>query len=781
MRYILLTIFALSISVQALSAQVPLMPARTSEPATTEAGEGDYTEAVETLIATLENDEARAQLIETLQANLTAAEAAIEDGSAATTPAGVEAQSLQDNVARTVAEQTRALAKKALVVIQSFDKMTDDIVDAMSEATRIDYAMLSFTLTQLGLAIGVVFVAFLGLRSLLMVVTGWLARVAERRGTWSARISMLVPAVLLNTLAVAIAWATGYAFSLVFGTAGQMSIYQTLFLNAFLVIEAIKVVVNMVLMPRHKPLRVLPFDETDAAYWYFWASRLISFLGYGTLFAVPVVSMEISPSVGQAVNEVVVFLSLLLAIVLILQNKTRMREVLHRRLEAGKSDFLGRFFAFIGNQWHRVLILYLVAFFVIWMTDPGNAINFMVAATIRTILAITIGALVTVVVSHAISLGLRLPGEIKRRLPLLEDRLNAFVPTVLKAVRIVVVISVMLAIADAWSLVEVAEWMFSADGQDLFGTLASVLVILAVGGLLYLALASWVEFRLNPEVGRTPTPRETTLLSLLRNAFTILLCVVIVMMILSEIGVNIGPLIAGAGVFGLAISFGAQKFVQDVITGVFIQFENAMNTGDVVTAAGISGVVEQLTIRSVSIRSLDGTLHFIPFSSVDAVSNFMKHYSFHVASIGVAYREDIGEVKQAMQEAFDRLKQIDGHSAVILGDLEMHGVTDFGDSAVTVRARIKTMPGSQWGVGRAYNELIKEVFDARGIEIPFPHMTLYMGEDKNGMAPPIHIAQGAPVASGGAPGPARVDMRIASQRKGDISPSNQDGPEADDD
>ncbi|MFN4091231.1 MAG: mechanosensitive ion channel family protein, partial [Alphaproteobacteria bacterium] len=185
----------------------------------------------------------------------------------------------------------------------------------------------------------------------------------------------------------------------------------------------------------------------------------------------------------------------------------------------------------------------------------------------------------------------------------------------------------------------------------------------------------------------------------------------------------------------LAIGFGAQKLVQDIITGVFIQLENVMNEGDVVSLGNVSGVVERLTIRSVSIRSLDGTLHLIPFSSVDTVSNMMKGFSYHVAEIGVAYREDIAEVKEAMHEAFDLLMQSEWRE-MIVDKLDMHGVTAFGDSAVMVRARIKTVPGGHWATGRAYNELIKQVFDRRGIEIPFPHVTLYMGEDKAGMSPP---------------------------------------------
>jgi moderate conductance mechanosensitive channel len=183
--------------------------------------------------------------------------------------------------------------------------------------------------------------------------------------------------------------------------------------------------------------------------------------------------------------------------------------------------------------------------------------------------------------------------------------------------------------------------------------------------------------------------------------------------------------------------------VQDIITGIFIQFENIMNEGDVVEVAGRVGVVETLTIRSVSIRSLDGTVHLVPFSSVESVSNLMKGFSFHVAEVGVAYRENIAEVKEAMQEAFDLLMETEHHFH-ILEPLDIQGVTQFADSAVMVRARIKTRPGMQWATGRAYNELIKQVFDRRGIEIPFPHLTLYMGEDKAGNAPALKLRRERP-------------------------------------
>lgn len=246
------------------------------------------------------------------------------------------------------------------------------------------------------------------------------------------------------------------------------------------------------------------------------------------------------------------------------------------------------------------------------------------------------------------------------------------------------------------------------------------------------------------------------------------------MLVLAELGVNIGPLLAGAGIIGLAVGFGSQKLVQDVINGAFIQFENAMNEGDMVTVGGITGIVERLTIRSVSLRTVDGAYHLIPFSSVDSVTNFMRNFSYYVADIGVAYKEKIPEVKQAMEDAFSNLKQTE-YGVYIIDDFEMHGVTEFGESAITVRARIKTTPGQQWAVGRAYNEIIKGVFDERGIEIPFPHMTLYLGGDKQDK----ELLQ----SSTGSESPSKRSQRRVAKRVGQTGVSKkrranivQDGP-----
>lgn len=732
--------------------------------------------SVETLIQILENDEARAELINKLKASATDA------APSAAAPADEDV-----GPARLAAEYTRSLANKAGEVVATFGRVGEDLGEAFSDTGRVDLERVGRTVLNLAMSMAVVFGAFFVLRLLARGPMHLFARRAEGKA-WPSRVMYLVPTLLVEIGTVVLAWLAGYIFSIYFGRVGEMSIYQTLFLNAFIVIEAVKLVARLMFTPSFPSLRFVPLGDTGATYWYFWLSRLISIVGYGLLFVVPVAAAEVSPRFADALKVLVVLTAIVITILIVLQNKTRVRAFLHRRMEAGKTDALGRFFAFLGNHWHQIAILYLLAFFVVWLVNPLEALPFMLRATVESLIAIVLGVIVTAFVSRTISFGLRLPPDVKERLPLLETRLNAFVPTVLKVVRLIVLVGVLLAIADAWNLVKVFDWMLSDDGQGFFGKILSVLIVLAIGGGIYLAVTSWIEYRLNPSYGRPPTARETTLLSLLKNAFSIVLGVIVFMLVLSEIGVNIGPLLASVGVLSLAFSFGAQKLVQDVVTGVFIQFENAMNTGDVVSAGGISGVVERLSIRSVSLRSLDGTLHIVPFSSVDAVSNFMKGFAYHVAEIGVAYRENIPDVKQAMFDAFDMLKATE-HGANIIGELDMQGITAFGDSAITVRARIKTPPGSQWGVGRAYNEIIKEVFDARGIEIPFPHITLYMGEDKAGNAPPMRVVnerrpaaalteQAEEEASADAAPTDPSQERVVEPRKGPITPSNQDGPDA---
>ncbi|WP_143535672.1 mechanosensitive ion channel domain-containing protein [Roseisalinus antarcticus] len=561
-----------------------------------------------------------------------------------------------------------------------------------------------------------------------------------------------------DILIVMMTWGIGYAIAiLALGDFGDIGIRQTLYLNAFLIVELIKVAFRAVLAPSSAGLRPVPLTDEAARGLYRSSNLVISLLGYGQLLVVPVINANASFLAGRAASALILLVALIYLVLLVIRKRRPVSAWLmglvappgpvpmpgedgappamaapRRRPSPGLQT--------LAQSWHWLAFAYLGTMLLIVLTRPADALYAAVFASVQIALALVVASVISSAISRAIAHGVTLPAHVTSRLPLLERRLNGLVPAALIAARLAIVAALTLFALDVLGLVPVAEWIRSEAGLQVSGATASVLLILAINLAVFLALTSWVDYRLNPDFGKVPTAREQTLLTLLRNAATIVLAVLTLMICLSEIGLNIGPLLASAGVLGLAIGFGAQKMVQDIITGVFIQFENAVNVGDVITVAGTTGVVEKLTVRSVSLRDLNGVFHIIPFSSVDMVSNFTRDYGFFVADMGVAYREDTTEAKQAMFDAFDELMADPEQSPHVLGAFEWFGLNSFGASEVVLRARIKTLPGKQWGVGRAYNEIVKRTFDERGIEIPFPHQTVFFGERKDGTTQTLHVA-----------------------------------------
>ncbi len=668
------------------------------------------------LIRILEDDAARAELIERLRQ-------AAPGETAAAEPASVPDLS----IARQLAEYTRNVAEGASATVRSFGSALGNFQTLFDGGMSADAGVVRDLAINISIVIAGLFGSFLVFRLLTNALVRRVAPDVAGKGLLQ-RLGLSVLVGLIEAAGIVIAWAFGYVLALNTGVnpTGQMGINQSLLLNAFLAVEASKLVVRLLLMPRTGTLRLLPVSDENAAYWSFWLGRLISLLGYAFMFVSPLLNGAVSTAAGNAVQVLVMATFITIAIIIVLQNKIDIRNWLTEISQRRGNDGTGRLLAAFGQHWHVLAIAYLLTLLVVWFAYPESALPFMLGATMQSLIAIAVGTLVAGFIGRFVTAGLSLPDDVRQRLPLLETRLRAFVPGVMTIVRWLVIFGVLLAIGQAWALFDFAGWVASDEGLAVVGSIVSAALIILVAIVLHVVVASWVEYRLNINVGRMPTPREKTLLNLFKNAFTIALVIFALMLALAQIGVNIAPLLAGAGVVGLAIGFGAQKLVQDIITGIFIQFENVMNEGDVVMVAGKSGVVEKLTIRSVTIRDLTGTVHLIPFSSADQVSNMMRGFSFHVAEMGVAYDSDIDEVKAAMREAFDMLMETE-HKDEILDDLDMQGVIAFGDSAITVRARIKTLPGKHWAIGRKYNELVKSIFAKRGIEIPYPHVTYVQG------------------------------------------------------
>jgi moderate conductance mechanosensitive channel len=208
---------------------------------------------------------------------------------------------------------------------------------------------------------------------------------------------------------------------------------------------------------------------------------------------------------------------------------------------------------------------------------------------------------------------------------------------------------------------------------------------------------------------------------------------------LHQVGVNITPILAGVGILSLAVGFGAQTLVKDIINGLFILVEDSIAVGDVVTVRGTGGLVEAVNLRTIWLRDLQGNVHIIPNSQVEVISNMTKDYAYYVLDVRVAYREDTDEVVAALQEIDAEMRADPAFAADMLAPIEIFGVDRFTDFAVVVSARLKTKPIKQWNVGREFNRRMKKLFEARGIEIPFPARTIYWGEPKRGEAAPMQL------------------------------------------
>ncbi len=718
----------------ALAPGVPAAATQADTPPETNLPETNLTAAQTQAIADLLRDPAtREALIAEL--DRLAAERAVATSDEAAAP--VPAAASDESFGKRLAQQTQEIAGLVAARVAAGWQQLGAARSVFSGLRAFDADLIIDALIDLALVIVATAGLFLVLRLGAMRIYSWMGRKAHPLGVLGTGL-VIVAGIVVDALVVLLAWAGGYVLAtVVFGEFGEIGIRQSLYLNAFLAVEMVKVGIRGVLSPAVSELRPVHIPDRGARRMWVMLDIVVSLIGYGQFLVVPIVNTELGFTVGRSVSAFLLLIALLVLTISILRNRRAVAAWL-----LGERDGEERQGALRGlvRFWHVPVLLYLAGLFVIVVTRPGDMLLPVLMASAKVLIASTVGWMIAGLLGRAIARGIRLPGWLNTRLPLLERRLNAFVPRALLVLRLLVLLAVIGYAIDTLGLLAVAEWVNSPGGVIFTTTLFTILFVLLIAFAIWLAVSSWVEYRLNPQWGSIPTARENTLLTLLRNAVTVALIVITLMFVLSEVGIDIAPLIASAGVIGLAIGFGAQKLVQDIIGGIFIQLENAMNVGDVVTAGGTTGVVERLTVRSVSLRDLSGVYHIIPFSSVDMVSNFMREFSFVVADIGIAYRESVDEAKQAMFDAFDQLKDNPDVGPAIIGDLQWMGVNSFGESSVDLRARIKTLPGQQWTVGRAYNEVVKRVFDERGIEIPFPHRTLYFGESKDGEAPRAHIA-----------------------------------------
>lgn len=548
----------------------------------------------------------------------------------------------------------------------------------------------------------------------------WGRRKNRDRSNWLHLPAMITGALVIDLLLLGLTLFVGQMLSDRLNAGSRtVAFQQSLFLNAFALIEFFKAILRLIFCPHVPDLRPFNIEDQSARYWSLRLSLLSSLIGYGLIVAVPIISNQVNVQTGALANVVIMLCITVWALWLIFHNKKAITDSLIQLADRSLA-FFSLFIRAFALFWHWLASAYFIVLFFFSLFDPGNSLKFMMGASVRSLAIIGIAAFISGMLSRWIAKTITLSPETQRNYPELQKRLNGWLSASLKVARILTVCVAVMMLLSAWGLFDFWNWLHNGAGEKTVDVIIRIALILFFSAIGWTLLASLIENRLASDIHGRPLPsaRARTLLTLFRNALAVVISTITVMILLSEIGVNIAPLLAGAGALGLAISFGSQTLVKDIITGIFIQFENGMNTGDLVTIGPLTGTVERMTIRSVGVRQDTGAYHIIPWSSITTFANFVRGIGSVVANYDVDRSEEVDTANNALKAAVAELMEQEEIRGLVIGEPSFAGLVGLTNTAFTLRVTFTTLPLKQWTVRFALDTQVKKHFDKAGVRAP---------------------------------------------------------------
>lgn len=566
----------------------------------------------------------------------------------------------------------------------------------------------------------------------------------ERRGSpgLTMRLVLGLLRAVVELVPVAGFAAAGYAMILLVDPHRITHLVATTLIAVNLMVQSVTVAARFMFQPDAPQLRVVTVRDDTANYACVWIARIAATAGYGYFAGQAALMLGLTRGAHDIFLRVLGLAIAAMLAILVLQNRTAVAAAI-RGAPAGAPEREGGFWTLrnrLSELWHVLALIAIAGIYLVWALGVRNGFSF-IAGSVALSIAILFGAWVLERgARRLVDSILRVSDEMEATYPGLQARISRYRVVLDTVFRLVVWLLATFLLAEAWGVRSI-DWLVSRGGQQLLSVLFSTLVVGVIAVILWELASSLIERRMT---GGALGMRARTLLPLLHTTIKVFLVIIVGLVALSALGIDITPLLAGAGVVGLAVGFGSQALVKDVITGFFILMEDQISVGDVVQVANRSGLVEAITIRTVRLRDQAGSVHTIPFGEITSVQNMTRDFSYYVFDISVAYREDTDRVVAVIRDIGAQMQTEDAWRDRILEPLEVLGVDSFGDSAVVIKARIKTRPIQQWNVGREFNRRMKKRFDAEGIEIPFPHRTIYIADG----TPPA----AAPEKSAPAPG-----------------------------
>ena len=473
------------------------------------------------------------------------------------------------------------------------------------------------------------------------------------------------------------------------------------------------------------PFGLFRVSAETAAYIEIWARRIVTVAVSGIAFANVALLLGLHRAGYAALLRLVMLVVHLFVVVIILQCRRPVAEAI--RAPAGREGTAARMRNRLAGLWHYLAITLDLALWAVWALNIHNGYTLLLQYFVGTVAVVLITRLAGIVVLSLIDRGFRVSPDILQRFPGLEARANRYLPLLRRIVASVIAFIGFVALLEVWG-VDAIVWFY---GGQIGSRLLSAVVTIGIAALAAAAIWEIANALMDRQVNALSrdghyarAARLRTFQPMLRTALLCLIVTVVGLTALSEIGVNVAPLLAGAGIVGIAIGFGSQKLVQDLITGLFLLLENTVQVGDNVTVSGLSGTVENVSIRTIRLRAADGAVHIVPFSAVTTLTNASRGAGNAAVSVNVAYKEDTDRAGQILKDIVDEMRREAEYRSMIRGELELWGVDRVDGAMASIVGQIRCTDAGRWPVQREFNRRMKRRFQECGIEIAAASQTI---------------------------------------------------------
>ena len=695
-------------------------------------------------IGVLEDDHKRAELLQTLHAIAQAAPAAPATGdqgagnaAQGTAPARAAAEKPEDSP---IPLTSGGLIAQLMGAASSwFSGLSSELVETAQSATHTDVFMrwIGRIARDSGDRRAVVSGAWrLALALAVAFAAEWLARRALR-GPFSGRHPRQIapshkpprPAHLLHRLPLAIARmlldllpvvafaAIGNFLVALLGSDGRTASVLETAINAYAIWRGITVLTHSLVSPDNPQLRLFAIGDDVAHYLERWVSRLAGVAVFGLALVSIAGTVGLYPAAYRTLNNLVLLVVHAMLVVVVIQSRHRVAGWI--RAPQGASGGLALIRNRLAPVWHVIAIVFIMGSWIVDAVEIQNGYVRLMRFLFFSALVLLGARILSILVLGAIDRAMGIvpaphqPGQPAKPATRLSLSLQ-------RGARIAIAGIALVVLLEIWGVDALVWFESGAIGRRLLSAAATIAFAVLAG----MAFWEWANAAIERHLQKlaqasdhTRLARMRTLLPMLRTTLFVVLLLVIGLTALSELGVNIAPLLAGAGIVGIAVGFGSQKLVQDLITGIFLLVENAFQVGDWVTVAGLSGSVEYLSIRSVRLRSVDGAVHIVPFSSVSSVTNASRDIGVALVSVTVSLEEDIDRVGEVLRQIGAEMRREAKYQQAILSDLDVWGVDRLDASGATITSQIRCTVEGRWQVQREFTRRVKHRFQELGLRL----------------------------------------------------------------